>query len=35
MDRQPPGQKPAGATIAFPPPPAWDVPPPPKQAAAK
>ena len=35
MDRQPPGQKPVGATIAFPPPPAWDVPPPPKQAAAK
>ena len=24
LDRQPPGQKPAGATIGFPPPPAWD-----------
>jgi len=27
MDRVPPGGKPVGATIAFPPPPAWDVPP--------
>jgi mono/diheme cytochrome c family protein len=27
LDRIPPGQKPTGATIAFPPPPAWDVPP--------
>src|SRR6185369_12902941 len=35
LDRIPPGAKPTGATIAFPPPPAWDVPPPPKQAAAK
>src|SRR5499427_3334989 len=35
MDRQPPGQKLVGATVAFPPPPAWDVPPPPKQASAK
>ena len=25
LDRQPPGQKPVGATVAFPPPPAWDV----------
>jgi len=24
LDRQPPGQKPTGATVAFPPPPAWD-----------
>ena len=24
LDRQPPGQKPVGATVAFPPPPAWD-----------
>lgn len=27
LDRIPPGQKPTGATIAFPPPPAWDAPP--------
>ena len=27
LDRIPPGQKPTGAFIAFPPPPAWDVPP--------
>lgn len=26
LDRIPPGKKPSGATIAFPPPPAWDVP---------
>ena len=32
LDRIPPGGKLAGATIAFPPPPAWDVPPPPKPA---
>ena len=24
MDRQPPGQKPVGGTVGFPPPPAWD-----------
>ena len=35
LDRIPPGAKPTGATVAFPPPPAWDVPPPPAQAAAK
>ena len=35
LDRIPPGGKLTGATIQFPPPPAWDVPPPPKQAAAK
>jgi mono/diheme cytochrome c family protein len=28
LDRTPPGQKPAGAIIGFPPPPAWEVPPP-------
>jgi mono/diheme cytochrome c family protein len=27
LDRIPPGQKPTGANIAFPPPPAWEVPP--------
>lgn len=26
LDRQPPGQKPVGANITFPPPPAWDAP---------
>jgi mono/diheme cytochrome c family protein len=28
LDRIPPGQKPTGALITFPPPPAWEVPPP-------
>src|SRR5262245_46138931 len=32
LDRVPAGGKPVGATVAFPPPPAWDVPPPPAQA---
>ena len=27
LDRIPPGQKPTGANVTFPPPPAWDVPP--------
>ena len=27
LDRIPPGEKPTGANVAFPPPPAWDVPP--------
>jgi mono/diheme cytochrome c family protein len=35
LDRIPPGQKPTGATIAFPPPPAWDVPPAKAQGGAK
>ena len=35
LDRQPPGAKPVGNNVMFPPPPAWDVPPPPKQAATK
>jgi len=35
LDRIPPGQKPTGANVAFPPPPAWDVPPAKAAAAAK
>ena len=35
LDRIPAGAKMTGANIMFPPPPAWDVPPPPKQASAK
>ena len=35
LDRIPPGGKLTGANVQFPPPPAWDVPPPPKPAAAK
>ena len=35
LDRIPPGQKQTGAVINFPPPPAWDVPAPPKPMAAE
>lgn len=34
LDRVPPGGKPKSAVIVFPPPPAWDVPAPPAQAAS-
>jgi mono/diheme cytochrome c family protein len=35
LDRIPPGGKLTGNNVMFPPPPAWDVPPPPTQAASK